>query len=235
MLLTIKWVALAVTCGLVAVAFILIWTWSNDPEPVGVVDIGRGAAVPAYMTGPTSHAWWATVILLLVAASLYFAFVFSYLYVWTVAPQFWSPRGAQPASVTNVAGSAALLLTAAVATYAAAKVLAFTHAGFAALVGVAAMALVGALGLEIVGHWGLGLRPDASGYAALVYLASVLQLQIVGAIVVMACVIIARVACGRLTSARRVTFEAFALLSYYAAGQGLLGLLIVHGFPRAVA
>jgi cytochrome c oxidase subunit I+III len=51
----------------------------------------------------------------------------------------------------------------------------------------------------------------------------------------MACVIIARVACGRLTSARRVTFEAFALLSYYAAGQGLLGLLIVHGFPRAVA
>ena len=32
-----------------------------------------------------------------------------------------------------------------------------------------------------------------------------------------------------------MTFDTFALLAYYAAGQGLLGLLLVHGFPRAVA
>jgi cytochrome c oxidase subunit I+III len=234
MLLTIKWVAVAIACGLLAVAFILIWTWSNDVESVDEVDIGRGAAVPTYMSGPTSHAWWATVILLLVAASLYFAFVFSYLYLWTVAPQFWAPSGAQLAPVTNVAGAAALLLTAAAATFVAARIFATTHTGFCILAAVAAIALLGASGLEIVGHWGTGLRPDASGYAALVYLTSVLQLQMVGAIVIMACVVIARVACGRLTSARRATFEAFALLTYYAAGQGLLGLLIVHGFPRGV-
>ena len=88
MLLTVKWVVVAVTCGVLAVALILIWTWSNDPEPLGSVDIGRGVSVPAYMTGPVSHAWWATVILMLVAGSLYLSFVFSYLYIWTVAPQF---------------------------------------------------------------------------------------------------------------------------------------------------
>jgi cytochrome c oxidase subunit I+III len=79
------------------------------------------------------------------------------------------------------------------------------------------------------------LRPKASGYAALVYLASALQLQIVAAIIVVACVVLARLVCGRLSHTRRVTFEALALLTYYAAGQGLLGLLIVHGFPRSVS
>jgi cytochrome c oxidase subunit I+III len=234
MLLTVKWVGVATACGVLAIMFIVIWTWSNDPEPVGKVDIGRGAAVPAYMTGPTSHAWWATVILLLVAASLYFAFVFSYLYVWTIAPQFWPEPATPVGPMANVAGAATLLLIAAGAMFAAAKALAVTRAGVASLVALSAVALVAALWLEIAGHWGSGLRPEASGYAALVYLASALQLQVVGAIAVLACVVLARVACGRLTTTRRVTFEALALLTYYAAGQGLLGLLVVHGFPRAV-
>ena len=79
------------------------------------------------------------------------------------------------------------------------------------------------------------MRPDASGYAALVYLASALQFQIVCAIVIMGAYVLARLAAGRLHHARRVTFDTLALLVYYAAGQGLLGLLLVHGFPRAVA
>ena len=76
--------------------------------------------------------------------------------------------------------------------FAADRALAVTRAGFAVLVGISTVALVAALWLEIAGHWTAGLRPDASGYAALVYLASALQLQIVGAIVVMACVVLAR-------------------------------------------
>jgi len=91
------------------------------------------------------------------------------------------------------------------------------------------------LWIEALGHWRSGLWPDASGYAALVYLASALQLQIVGAIAVMACFVLARLAAGRLNQERRTTFESLALLTYYAAGQGLLGLVLVHGFPRGVA
>ena len=40
-------------------------------------------------SGPVSHSWWAMVVLLLVAGSLYLAYVFSYLYLWTVSPQVW--------------------------------------------------------------------------------------------------------------------------------------------------
>jgi cytochrome c oxidase subunit I+III len=152
-----------------------------------------------------------------------------------VAPAFWPAAGAAVAPAMNAAGSGLLLLLAAGAMAAAAKAIAVTRMGFAFLVCASAAALVMALWLEVTGHWGAGLRPDASGYAALVYLASGLQFQIVAATVVVACVVLARLACGRLGNARRVTFEALALLTYYAAGQGLLGLLIVHGFPRSIA
>jgi len=89
--------------------------------------------------------------------------------------------------------------------------------------------------LELAAHWLSGLRPQATGYAALVYLASALQLQIVAALAIMGLTLLARLAAGRADNARRVTFDCLALLIYYAAGQGLLGLLLVHGFPRVVA
>jgi cytochrome c oxidase subunit I+III len=115
------------------------------------------------------------------------------------------------------------------------KVLPRSRTGFAALVLIALLALPAALGLEVAAHWRSGLRPQASGYAALVYLAAVLQLQIVVAVVVIGAYTLTRLAVGRLSASRRVTFDTLALLSYYAAGQGMLGLLLVHGFPRAVS
>jgi cytochrome c oxidase subunit I+III len=234
MLLTVKWVTVAMACGALAIAFILLWTWSNDPEPAGEVAIGRGEIVPTYMTGSASHAWWATVILMLVAGSLYLAFVFSYLYVWTVAPQVWPGAGAPLSQLSYGGASALLLLVAAGAMFAASRTLPISRLAFAALVAVSAATLIGALWIEALGHWRSGLWPDASGYAALVYLASALQLQIVGAIAIMACFVLVRLAAGRLNQERRTTFESLALLTYYAAGQGLLGLVLVHGFPRGV-
>jgi cytochrome c oxidase subunit I+III len=106
--------------------------------------------------------------------------------------------------------------------------------GFVSLVLVAMLALGGGLGTEIAGHWQSGLRADASGYAALVYLASALQLQIIVATIIVGFLTIVRVLARKLSAARRVTFDVLMLLSYYAVGQGLVGLLLVHGFPRIV-
>ena len=236
MLLTVKLVTVAVACGVFAIAFILVWTWDSDAEPLGDVDIGGGIRLPTYVTGPVSHAWWAVVILMLVAGSLYLAFVFSYLYLWTVAPQVWPAGGNQglPAPALAVA-AAGLLALGATCSYAAGKMLPRSRAGFVGLVLLAVLAFPAALALEIAAHWDSGLRPDTSGYAALVYLASVLRLQMVAAVVIIGLYTLARIAAGRLHDARRVTFDTFALLAYYAAGQGLMGLLLVHGFPRAVA
>jgi cytochrome c oxidase subunit I+III len=176
------------------------------------------------------------VILLLVAGSLYLSFVFSYLYLWTVAPQAW-PDG-NKASLPNAAAAyavAGLLALSAACIWAAGKVLERLRAGFAALILVALLALSAAQALEVAAHWQSGLRPDTSGYGALAYLASALQLQVVAAVAVIGCYTLVRLAAGRLNASRRVTFDTLALLSYYAAGQGVLGLILVHGFPRAVA
>ena len=97
MLLTVKLVTLAIICGVLAVAMILVWMWSSDPEPLRRVEIGHGIKLPTYVSGPLSHSWWAMVVLLLVAGSLYLAYVFSYLYLWTVSPQVW-PKPDQAAT-----------------------------------------------------------------------------------------------------------------------------------------
>ena len=148
--------------------------------------------MPTYVTGPMSHAWWAVVILMLVAGSLYLSFVFSYLYVWTVAPQVW-PAGRQPGTSRRrtLAVAAVLLLLAArrgmrLRCGQGARSIARGLCRADAARGAGACAA--ALALEVAGHWGSGLRPDTSGYAALVYLASVLQLQMVAAVVVIGCV-----------------------------------------------
>jgi cytochrome c oxidase subunit I+III len=233
MLLTVKWVTVASVCGALAIAFVVIWTWGNDPEPLGDVDIGFATKVPAYMTGPTSHAWWAAVILILVAGSLYLSFVFSYLYLWTVAPQGWSSE-ALPASAWPLA-AAALLAVSAASACAASRLLRRSRLLCAVALLIALASLGASAWVEFAAHWRSGLRPETSGYAALVYLASALQLQIVAALAIMALTLLARLAAGRADNARRVTFDCLALLIYYAAGQGLLGLLLVHGFPRLLA
>jgi len=76
------------------------------------------------------------------------------------------------------------------------------------------------------------LRPAQNSYGAMVYMASVLNFQVVFACVVLAGFAIARYLTGKLDAERRVGYENAALLYYYAAGQMLLGLVLVHGFPR---
>jgi cytochrome c oxidase subunit I+III len=132
-------------------------------------------------------------------------------------------------------GAGALLVVSAISILIAGKVLARSRAAFAAFVVLALVTLTAALASEFIGHWRSGLRPDASGYAALVYMASALQLEVVAAIVILGLFTLARCAAGRLDADRRVIYEALALLTYYAVGQGLLGLLLVHGFPRVVS
>jgi cytochrome c oxidase subunit I+III len=100
------------------------------------------------------------------------------------------------------------------------------------LVCLAAALLCAALAVELAGHWKAGVRPQVSSYAALVYLAAFLQLEVVAALVVMASFVLARLIARRLDDVRSVTFDNTALLWHYAAAQGLLGLLLVHGFPR---
>jgi cytochrome c oxidase subunit I+III len=238
LLLTVKLVTIALICGLLAVAMVLAWMWSSDPEPVPPVDIGGGVLLPTYVSGPLSHSWWAMVVLILVAGALYLSYLFSYLYLWTVSPQVWpgTDGPAMPAIGLPFA-SGVLLLLSGIAILAAGRVLAnraVPGIPFITLLLFAAAAVSAALALEIHGHWQTGLRPDASSYGAMVYVGAFLQLELVLSLIVMAGFVLARLLAGRLDRVRRVTFDNFALLWHYSVGQGLLGLLLLHGFPRLV-
>ncbi|NGO54145.1 cytochrome c oxidase subunit I [Allomesorhizobium camelthorni] len=239
LLLTIKLVIVAAVCGVIAVAFCLIWTWSLDVGPAkGSIDIGGGISLPTYVTGPTSHSWWAMVVLMFVAASLYLAYVFSYLFLWTVSPEVWSPAGspALPA-LSWPAASTFLLLAGATFVVAAGRLL--PPAGkFGVAVPLAiflALAcLAGSLAIEIAGHWRTGLSPSANAYGAMVYLGVFLFGQLAFALVIIGLFTIARHAAGKLDRERRVTFDNLALLYHYTVVQSLLGLALIHGFPRLV-
>jgi cytochrome c oxidase subunit I+III len=234
----VKFVILSVICGILAIASCLVWVWGLDPEPGEPVEVGGGIKLPIYRSGPTSHAWWAMVVLMLVAGSLFFAYVLSYLYLWTVSPSVWAPVGsvALPAPAWPL-GSAALFIGSAacfrMGDYSLAAPGRRNLATPLLLVAGAALSVAG-VAVDIAGLVFSGLSPSHSSYGAIVYLGDFLTGQIVFAVAIMACFTVARHFAGRLDRQRRITFESTALLAYYGAGQGLVGLVLVHGFPRLV-
>ena len=237
MLLTVKAVTLALICGLLAVAMIIAWMWASDPAPAGPVDIGGGIKLSSYASGPLSHSWWAMVVLLLVAASLYLAYVFSYLYLWTVAPQVWPKPETLPSVAWPVLSGLLLALSSAFILLAGRALPRGRRRGgaFGGLAGLAAIALAAALSIEVSTQWQSGLRPDADAHGAMVYMAYFLQAQLTLPVLVMTGFAVVRSFAGQLDNERRVVFDNLGLLHHYTVGQSLFGLLLVHGFPGLVA
>src|SRR3546814_15362151 len=67
--LTVQAYGFAWVSGVLAVVATLRWLWETDrPVAEKQVDIGAGIMVPTYVTGPSSHGWWAMIILLVVLA-----------------------------------------------------------------------------------------------------------------------------------------------------------------------
>ena len=238
LLLTVKLVVPAFVCGAVALVMIIAWLWQTDPGASHPpVDIGGGFVLPVYVTGPASHSWWAMVVLLLVVASMFIALLFSYLYIWTVSPQVWPAATGQglPAAHWPIASATAYIVSSVAMAFAGRSLGRMPeHGGWPVRLGIACacLALVAALFMDLGGLWETGLRPAISSYGALVYTIVAVEGLLVAAVVIMGLYTIARSAAGLLTPVRRATFDNTMLLWHYTVGQGLLGLLIVHGFPR---
>jgi cytochrome c oxidase subunit I+III len=240
LLLTIKVVAPAVICGVVAIIACLVWAWTLDRVPSKKhVAIGGGISLPTYATGPQSHGWWAMTVLVLVGSSLYLAYAFSYLYMWVVSPEVWASSGSSrlPAPAWSL-GSAILLFLGCGALHEAWYRLprqGESSASAVWLLAFAALSLIASSVVEFSGHWQTGLRPHENAYAALVYMASVLNLQVVVAVIVMCGFTGVRLVMRNEDYGRQATFENTAILYLFAAAQLFFGLLLVHGFPRMVS
>jgi cytochrome c oxidase subunit I+III len=235
LLLTVKLVVPAMVFGVVAIAALVRWLWELDPGRTRPpVDIGGGIRLPVYASGPESQSWWAMIVLMLVSGSIYACAVFSYLFLWTVAPQPWEKAFVLPAA-TYPAVSGTLLVAASLAMLYAGRMLTREASAGLYLSLVAAVAcLAGAFGVDLAGHCASGLRASASGYGAVVYLIVSLNGFYVTIVVAMALFTAARRMAGKLDRVRRVTFENTQLFWQYTVAQSLVGLALVHLVGRVL-
>ena len=239
LLLTVKFVVPAFIAGAFALVMMLVWMWGSDPGRTHAdVDIGGGLKLPVYVTGRASHSWWAMVTLLLVAATLFGSLVFSYLYLWTVSPRVWPAIETLP-RFTYPLLQAVLLCASSAAIVVADRALRATSADGVRrqrpvqLALLAAMPLlVAAFGVELYAQLRSGLLPTQNSYGAVVYAFVALQSQYVVVALIMAGYTVARSWRGLLDATRRATFDNTMLLWHYTVAQGLVALLLVHGFPR---
>ncbi|MGE5525624.1 MAG: cytochrome c oxidase subunit I [Rhodospirillaceae bacterium] len=233
LLLTVKLVALAALCAVIAIASVLHWLWRLDDDPPRAsVDVGGGVTLPAHATGSVSHSWWAMVVLIAVAASVFGCLVFSYFYLWTVSPESWPP--ADELGTPPYAAAALLLASSGAVAYAGRALRKERHGSVRFALAIAiALALAGFIG-DFIGHWHTSLRPSTSGYAAVVY--TVLGVHGFYAVIsaAMASFALARSWAGRLTAMRPAAYDNTMLLWHYAVAQNLAGMALVHGFPRLV-
>ncbi|CAM4014986.1 cbb3-type cytochrome c oxidase subunit I [Bordetella muralis] len=233
LLLTFKAIVPAAACGVVAVASLWRWLWDADSAPdVPPIDIGAGIRLPMRCMGSASHAWWAMMMLIVVCISIFGALVFAYLFLWLTSADVWPAVQALPGLLWP-AVSACLLVGASALAMRAARSLRQDRALLLRGCLLAGMILLlAASALEVHTHWQHGLRPTDSAYAAVVFALAGLQSTFAVLVGIMGAFTIARSVAGRLSVVRRATLDSTLIMWHYAVAQSLIGLGIVHGFPR---
>jgi len=232
LLLTVKAYTPSIISGVLALYCILQWCWFLDRPHAGkTADIGAGIRVPTYVSGPSSHGWWAAVITLVVAGMVGALMGFSYVFLWSRSPDQWAP----PPEL----GSMALVL----AGYAAAAGLAWAscralrlerpRSGMIAtlLMVVAAALIVGSLGADVQAWIGTGLRPTVHAQGATVYALLAWQAWFAVIVAIMGFYIVLRWLAGHMQADRPTTGDIIALFIVYAATQGTFFTLLVRLFP----
>ena len=232
LLLTVKAYTPSIISGVLALYCILQWCWFLDRPHAGkTADIGAGIRVPTYVSGPSSHGWWAAVITLVVAGMVGALMGFSYVFLWSRSPDQWAP----PPEL----GSMALVL----AGYAAAAGLAWAscralrlerpRSGMIAtlLMVVAAALIVGSLGADVQAWIGTGLRPTVHAQGATVYALLAWQAWFAVIVAIMGFYVVLRWLAGHMQADRPTTGDIIALFIVYAATQGTFLTLLVRLFP----
>ncbi|HEY8613382.1 MAG TPA: cbb3-type cytochrome c oxidase subunit I [Roseomonas sp.] len=236
LVLTVEWLVPAAAFAALAIAGILRWLWTGtDLGPVGEGrgDIGGGIVLPTYVTGPLATSWWAMVVLMLVMGSCYACLIGTYLFLWLVnGDGMWPPAGLGTpllergglALVLYVAAAGMMLLASyllrrrgALPFWAMPLALALLVAGYAA---------------DLSAAWEAGLRPSQHAHAAITYGLLAWQGVNLAVSVIMALYTQARSWAGMIDGTRRLTFDNTMLFWLYTAGQGAVGIVLLHGFPR---
>jgi len=213
--------------GVLAVACVLRWLWETDrPVEQAEVDIGAGIMVPTYVTGPSSHGWWAMVILLVVMAMIFIMALFSLAFLWSNQPGFWTP----PPTIGAALPVALLYGAALVAALAARRLLPRGAGRSSGLLLLSVLAAGVALWLDWSSWRASGLGPQASGQGATIYALQALQAFAVGTGLLMAAFCAARALRGLVSLPRNNSVDLTMLFLAYTAVQGLVAALFGRAF-----
>jgi cytochrome c oxidase subunit I+III len=234
LLLTIQAYAASATSAVLAVWCVMRWCWMLDqPRIEDTVDIGAGVRVPTYVSGPSSHGWWAMIITLIVAGMVLAMAAFSYVFLWSRNPQDWIAPPAAWSLIVTVAGNAA----GAALAWLSCRALAYDRPRSplvaTVLVILAAAAIGGAWFVDLDGWLTSGLQASATGQGATVFALLSWQGVFVGIVALMALYAGLRLVAGHVEARRPSTFDLIALFLAYTAGQGAFAALLTHLFPGA--
>jgi cytochrome c oxidase subunit I+III len=230
----------AAVAGVVALAAFITWLWyGSDHGPVGPpqADIGAGIVLPTHATGPVTASWWAMICLMLVSGTAYACLIGSYLFLWLVnGDAMWPPPGqGLPVPVWGLSG-AVLYGAAAVAIILAGRLLGGTARAPHRIALALGMLLLGA-GLLADG-WSIRqgvIQPTVHAYGASAWALYLWQVFHGLVALLMGAYTLARSFAGMLDGERRLTMDNTRLFWLYTVGQGLVGVALLHGFPRLLS
>ena len=224
--LTVQAYSFAWVSAVLTVFSVLRWLWDTDRKvEKGEVDIGAGIMVPTYVTGPSSHGWWAMVILLVVMAMIFIMALFSLAFLWSNQPSFWAAPPLGDAVLIS------LLYGVAFAAALAARPLLRRGPTWPVLLFLVSTLASGiALWLDWDGWNATGLGPEASGQGAVIYALQALEAfaLAIGALMMAYCA--ARAGRGLITLPRNNTIDLTMLFLAYCAAQGITGALFGRAF-----
>ncbi|RZJ94263.1 MAG: cytochrome ubiquinol oxidase subunit I, partial [Novosphingobium sp.] len=224
--LTVQAYMFAWVSGALATVAVLRWLWDTDrPVDQPHVDIGAGIRVPTYVTGPSSHGWWAMVILMIVMGMIFAMALFSLAFLWGNQPSFWTKPLPLTEGMGIVAGYAGVML----AAWATRRLHLGGKSWASIPVLLGALATLGLTWLD-ASAWFALLPPDTSGQSAAVNAILCLQAMVGAIAMLMAAYLGWRAVKGLISATRNNTLDLTCLFVGYAGAQGLVGTI----FTRAI-
>ena len=239
LLLTVKWIALAVVLGAGGLAAMLAWLWQSDraaPNDATTAQVADHCNVPIGAIGTRSHSWWAAVVLIVVDASIFASFAFAHLHVSMLA-EVCPPPGARLPAAWSIGLAVALTAGGALAIgwlgrrSGSGATLLRRRWVFSLLVLTAFALTASAWAIGLAAHDAAGLSPRANAWSATIAALLAWQGFHIAVLAVMAAYLIARRWRGLLVTAQRATLDNIALFWLYTLAQGAVALGLVQWLP----
>ena len=233
LLLTVGWTWTAWACGVLALLGIVRWTWQLDRVPtLSQGAIGAGVRVPVRVHGRGTHAWWGTVVLLVVDATVFASVLFAHVHVSLQATVCPPPGVRLPDMAPLWAAGLALLAGSAAIVWAQRGVARGRPLPLTVIaIGLATLAAVAGCVWMWHAFDAVGLNPSAEAWSATVGALIGLQLVHAVALALIGAYLMARAGARLLRPHARSSIDCCALLWHWTTLQGVLLMVVVQRLP----